>query len=625
MSRVSTENPGSRVLMLGNEAVVRGALESGVQFASNFPGTPASEIGDTFSKVADEHGICFEYSTNEKVAFEAAAGASFSGLRSMVSFKHFGLNVALDSIPPVAYVGVEGGLVVAFADDPNGWSSAQSEQDSRCFAKIANMPMIEPSSSQECIDFTKAAFDISEKYRIPVFLRLTTRVSHTTGLVSLGKLVRGDRKARFVRDLAKYDNFPPKIVRMHADIAAKIERIRKEVSEKDFLNKIINEGKSDVGIITSGVSYNYVLDAMDELGTELPVLKLGTLNPMPEEMIAKFLKDLKSVMVVEELEPFIETHVKAIAKDSNPGIVIAGKGKATGFPIEGEYTPEMVLRAVANLLGKDAGFDYDKHMEEFSNIRIPRRFPVLCPGCPHRATFYAVKKAAGEDVVIGGDIGCYMLGVFPPFKTLDFLLAMGAGLGVTHGISRATESTESPQKAIAYIGDSTFFHAGIPALINMVFNNSNVLVIVLDNRITAMTGHQPNPGTGLPGKSEPIKIDEIALACGVKNVKVVDPFNINSMMETVKDFLGKDGVSVIVAKRPCQLLEYKAKKRKGPVAKFEVEGELDKSEEKELKDYGCPAYYEKDGKLAIDEKMCWGCASCLQLAKGKIKPKGEDK
>jgi len=315
MHKVLLDDVGKNVILLGNEAIVRGALEAGVQFASTYPGTPASEIGDTFARVAKDAGIYFEYSTNEKVAFEAAAGAAFSGLRSMVSFKQFGLNVAFDSVSPVAYVGVEGGMVVAVADDPSGWSSAQSEQDSRYLMRTAHMPVLEPSDAQECVDFVKVAFDLSERFKIPVFARLTTRVNHTRSVVRLGKIVKGKKKAKFVKDPEKYYNLPPKIIKMHEQMAAKIEKIRSEVSEKSELNRIVNDGaSSELGIITSGVSFNYVMDAMNELGLKLPVLKLGITHPLPERKIKAFIKKFKSIMIVEELEPVLEKEVQAFAK-----------------------------------------------------------------------------------------------------------------------------------------------------------------------------------------------------------------------------------------------------------------------------------------------------------------------
>lgn len=636
MHKVLLDEVGRKVFLLGNEAIVRGALEAGVQFASTYPGTPASEIGDTFSQIAKDAGTYFEYSTNEKVALEAAAGAAFSGLRSMVSFKQFGLNVAFDSVSPVAYVGVEGGMVVVVADDPSGWSSAQSEQDSRYLMRTAHMPILEPSSAQECVYFVKIAFDLSEKFKIPVFIRLTTRVSHTRGIVTLGRITKGKRKAKFVKDLEKYYNLPPKIIKMHEDIVAKIEKIR-ELSEQHEINRIVNANviktPSDLGLITSGVSFNYVMDAMNDLQIELPVFKLGITYPFPEKKIKDFIKNFKSVMIVEELEPVLEKEIQALAKDVNPKLKIFGKGTSVEggiekyFPVAGEYTTDIVIMALSKAVGKKLAFDYEKHMKKYNEPTIARRFPVLCQGCPHRATFYAVKKAADNDAIFAGDIGCYILGVLPPIEMQDFILAMGAGEGVSHGIKKAGLETGTQQKVIAFVGDSTFFHAGIPALINMVYNKSNPLIIVLDNRITAMTGHQPHPGTGITGMGEPseeIKIEDIARACGVKHVKVVDPYNIKEMEKTVKEFLKNDTVSVIVAKHRCYLLEYRDKRRKDiQMPTFEIVGELTDDEKRILKEYACPAFYEdKKGNIQIDETMCWACASCVQLVgAGKIKPK----
>lgn len=629
--KVLIDEPGKEILLLGNRAIVRGALEAGVQFASTFPGTPSSEIGDTFSAIAKDAGIYFEYSVNEKVAFETAAGAAWSGLRSMISFKHFGLNVASDSVFPVAYIDTQGGLVVVFTDDPNGWSSAQSEQDTRPFAKVAHMPMIEPSNSQECIDFVKFAYELSEKYKIPVFIRETTRVSHTRTVVKLGKLKKGDRKAKFVKDFDRYYNMPPKIVKMHENMQKKIDKIREEVSEKSDLNVIVNgDAKSKLGIITSGVSYNYVIDAMDRLKVKLPVLKLGITHPLPEKKIKGFIKKFKQVMVVEELDPYLENDIKAMAKDTNPKLKILGKVDEPYFSVAGELTPDIVNKALAKVLKKKLKFDYDAHMKKFNKLDINARYPVFCAGCPHRATFYAVKKVVGDDAVYGGDIGCYMMGIFPPFNTSDFIMSMGAGMGITHGIKKAGMHTGIKQKVVAFVGDGTFFHAGMPPLLNMVYNKSDILVIVFDNRITAMTGHQPNPDTGRTGMGDPaeeIKIEDIARACGVKHVKVVDPFNIKEMEATIKDFMEKEGPKVIVAKRMCYLLEARQKRREGiEMPKMEIVEKLPEEQEKLLKGYSCPAFSEdKDGKIVIDPTVCAGCASCVQLMPGKIrvKKKGE--
>ena len=612
------EQEGKKVILLGNEAIVRGALEAGVSFASTFPGTPASEIGDTFSKIAKQLGIYFEYSTNEKVALEAGAGAALAGLKALVAFKHFGLNVASDSFMPLAYLGVKG-LVVVVADDPSCWSSAQSEQDSRHYSFLAHVPMLEPSDPQECKDFTKLAFKISEKFEIPVLVRLTTRVSHARGIVKLGKMVEGKKKGFFKRDRERFFNLRPNILRMHEKLLEKMERIRK-FSEKARINRVVNSNaKSKLGIITASASFNYVMEAMDDLKVKFPVLKLGLTNPLPEGKIKSFLKRFKRLLVVEELDPLLEEKVKAMAKDANPKLKVYGKDV---LPKAGEFNEEIVISAITRITGIRLKIDHtslEAYKRKYEKIKIASRFPIMCPGCPHRATFYAVKKAVKEmgiEPVYGGDIGCYMLGIFPPLEMEDFLVSMGASEGVIHGINKATE-----QKTIVFIGDSTFFHAGIPALINMVFNRSNPLVVILDNRYTAMTGHQPHPGTGITGLKEETKqvaIEDIVRACGVEWVKVVDPFNVNEMVATVKEFLAKDRVSVIVAKRECQLVATRRKRKAGlKIPKFEIDQSKCTKCGLCLKEFACPAIYEENGEYKINPEICTGCAVCFQICPAK--------
>ena len=364
VEKILLDKPREKIILLGNEAVVRGALEAGVGFASTYPGTPASEIGDTFARIAKEAGIYFEYSANEKVAMEAAAGAAFSGVKSIVSMKHFGVNVAADSFLPLAYVGASP-MVIVSGDDPNCWSSAQSEQDNRYYARFAHVPMLEPSDSQETKEFTKLAFDLSAKFEIPVLLRLTTRVDHMRGVVTLGKLVKGKVKGRFVKNREKFYNLAPEIMKMHERLLEKIEKIRK-VSEKTKINFILNKNaKKRIGIITSGVSFNYVVDALDEMKLKLPVLKLSLTYPLPEEKIKNFIKPLKSVLIVEELEPLIEEKVHGLARDVNPKLKIFGKNL---LPKAGEYRIENLLLALSKLTKRKLKFNFSNHLKNFKNI-----------------------------------------------------------------------------------------------------------------------------------------------------------------------------------------------------------------------------------------------------------------
>lgn len=557
---------GEKLILLGNEAVVRGALESGVDFVSTYPGTPASEIGNIFSKAAKEAGVYFEFSTNEKVALEVGIGASFSGLKTLVAMKNFGLNVCLDSLIPFVYTGTKGPTVIVVADDPSCHSSAQSEQNTRPVYNMAHIPILEPADPQECLEFTKLAFEISEKFNIPVMLRLTTRVAHQSAQVSLGEIQRPRKeiKGKFVRDQKRFVTMPPRVLEMKKELLEKIEGeggIR-DFSEKSSINKISGERSlQDLGIIASGVAYLHVTEALKDLGLDLPVLKIGIFHPAPTEKIKNFIKDLKKVLIAEELEGIVEGFVRELAKDVNPGIKIHGKDL---LPVIGELKPETVESAIAEITGKK--IESENGQSKVSNLK---HLPRFCPGCPYHSVFAAIKKTAPQGTVFGGDIGCYMLGSVAPQSLYDYLFSMGSSIGIGHGVSVATG-----QKVISFIGDSTFFHAGVPALLNTVFNKSNPIVIILDNGTTAMTGHQPNPGTSIRIDSEykfewegyeasqdtpesPIKIEEVVKACGVKNLKIVDSFNIKQVEEAVKEFLPKPDVSVIIARGICALLAKK--------------------------------------------------------------------
>jgi len=603
------EKEGKKVILLGNEAIVRGALEAGVGFASCYPGTPSSEIGDTFSEIAKDVGIYFEYSTNEKVALEAAAGAAFCGVRSIVSFKHFGFNVASDSIFPLAYYGLKGGMVIINADDPGCWSSGQSDQDSRYYARIGHIPLLEPSDPVECKDYTILAFELSEKWGIPVIIRTTTRVSHASAAVELGKLPKPKTKGVFEKG-NQWRTMPPKLLSVHEEVHSKLDEILKAYDPK--INYVVNEKKSDFGIITASVCYNYVMDVLEELNLKIPVLKIGISYPIPKEKISSFIKGLKKLLVVEEIEPIMENDVRMIAKDVNPQIEIHGKDV---LPQTGEIRPEHVVSAISFLTNKskDVVAKYSPcSLTEVSGLKIPPRTATFCPGCPHRATFWEAKVAGGQNTVFGGDIGCYILGVFPPTEMQDWIISMGAGEGISHGIKKVSD-----QKVIAFVGDSTFFHAGIPPLINMVYNKSNPLIIALDNRATAMTGHQPHPGTGMTGMHEATKalrIEEIAKACGVENIAKINVWNVKESIAKIKEFLEKPSVSLIVAEGECRLQYVRKARKQGiklPIASIDTEkckrcGIC-------IEKFGCPAIHRDDKKYFIDPDICWGCGVCPQI------------
>ncbi len=557
MEGILGNKPKKKIILLGNEAIVRGALESGVDFVSTYPGTPASEIGNIFSQIAKKAGVYFEFSTNEKVALEAGIGASFSGLKVLVPMKSFGLNVALDSFLPLAYTGTKGPMVLIVADDPNCWSSAQSEENSRVFAYLSHVPVLEPSDPQECKDFTKIGFKISEEFKIPVIIRTTTRVAHQSAPVILDKINKSKiKKGVFIRNQRRFVTMPPRVLEMKEELLKKIEKIE-ELSEKSPLNIIQNKISGNIGIITSAVSYLYVMETLKELKLPLPVLKLGFFHPLPEKKIQNFIKNFKKVLIVEELEPYLEKEVGRLAKKNNCKLIIFGKDL---LPEVGELKPEYVILALAKITGKN-------YKPRNTNYEMrAKHLPRFCPGCPYWSVFTTIKKIAPKNTVFGGDIGCYMLGSVSPHNLYDYLSSMGSSIGIAHGIKKSTN-----QKVIAFIGDSTFFHAGIPALINTIFNKSNALIIILDNGTTAMTGHQPNPGTSVRTDSEykfewegyrpsltsperPLRIEDIIKACGVKNLKVVNSFDPKEMAKTVREVLSKKETSVIIARGMCALL-----------------------------------------------------------------------
>jgi len=538
MDELLQKNPG-RKIMLGNEAIIRGALESGVNFVSTYPGTPASEIGNIFYKIAKEAGVYFEFSTNEKVALEASIGASFSGLKTLVAMKNFGLNVALAALFPFVYTGSKGPTVIIVADDPSCHSSAQSEENSRGVLLSTHIPVLEPSDPQECKDFVKLGYQISEKFKIPVVIRTTTRVAHQKAPVILNEIKsQVVPKAEFIKDHDRFVTLPPRVFGMKKEMLEKIKKI-KILSEKSNINKVSGKGKSRTGIITSGVSFLNVMEALGELKISLPILKLGFFNPLPENKIKEFIKPLGKVLVVEELEPFLENEIERLSKEANCKLEVSGKNL---IPEVGETKPEYVISALAKILHKNYKLPAAKSESK------TKRLPQLCPGCPYWLVISAIKKAVDVNkVIFGGEIGCYMLFGNPPVDLQDYLSCMGSSVGIAHGIKKATG-----QKLITFVGDSSFFHAGIPSLINAVVNKSNPLVIILNNETTAMTGHQPHPIS--VGADSGINLEELVRACGVKNVKTIDQINQEEFIQTIKEFLEEKEVSVIIAKHPCKFV-----------------------------------------------------------------------
>ena len=603
--------PGKRVLLLGNEAIARGILEAGIGVMTTYPGTPASEIGDTVSEIAAEAGLYMEYSTNEIVAVEVAAGAANSGVRALTAMKHVGLNVAADAVMTLAYVGVKGGYVIVTADDPECYSS-QNEQDNRYYALLSGLPCLEPSNAQEAKEMTISAVEISEKLELPVLLRTTTRISHTRGPVTYGRLVKPNLKGEFVKDVKRMVMVPANARPMHVKLLEKMEKA-KEITEKTPYNAIIRKGNGEYGIISSSSAYNYAVEAANLLELDASVLKLGMTHPLPEKMIAEFLNNHKKVIVVEELEPYLETHVKAIAKDYAPNVEIYGKTKEKYFPRKGELSTRLVAMGLAKITGKKPPIDFEKIDAAYAEIAktLPSRPPILCPGCPHTASFYVIGRATGKKAIYTTDIGCYALGIMPPLKIGDILICMGASIATAQGISKTTG-----KDTIAVIGDSTFFHAAIPGLINAVYNNHKVVLAVLDNLTTAMTGHQPHPGTGKTGMQamgNRVLVEKVAEGCGVKYVKVVNPFKTKEAETVLKEALQHPGPAVIVFRAPCALMTVRDKRRKGIEIKACKITDQCTDCMACIKLLGCPALTVDEGKVRINEALCVGCGLCASV------------
>jgi indolepyruvate ferredoxin oxidoreductase alpha subunit len=600
------------MFLLGNEAIARGAYEAGLAVGAAYPGTPASEIGNNLFEMSRESDLYFEFSVNEKVSMEVAAAAACSGLRGMTMMKHVGLNVAADPLLTLAYIGVKGGMVVVTADDPMMFSS-QNEQDNRYYGKLAGIPVLEPSSVEEARDMARYAFDLSEQVGEPVLLRTTTRINHSTGVVTLGDVLPVKTKGEFVKDPSRWVPLPANARNLHVRLLNNLEQARQlsETSPYNFIEACPGNSQAGGawGIICNGVSYGYVHDGVRELGIEgrTKILRIGFSYPLPENMIKTFLAGCEKVLVVEEGEPFMEEAVKAFAQEA--GLILPIKGKAPGLLSKlYEFDPATVRGAIATFFG--VPYTPPVLMEVSDVPEIPRRPPNLCAGCSHRAAFYIVKKAAeGMDAIYPNDIGCYTLGILPPLSMADFLLCMGSSLGAGCGFSKSTD-----KKIISFIGDSTFFHSGLPGLVNAIYNNHDMTLVILDNGTTAMTGHQPNPGVdmgllNLSGYGH-VSIEDAVRGVGAPFVTTIQPLKVKKSIEAVRQALEFKGVSVVISREICSLY---AKALKIDTKRVFRIGDKCKGHRNCIDELGCPAFSLTDGKVQIDPGLCTGCAVCAQI------------
>lgn len=566
-------------LMLGNEAFARGLYEAGCKIVSSYPGTPSTEITEEIAKYDEVYA---EWAPNEKVAMEVALGASIGGARSFCAMKHVGLNVAADPLYTAGYTGVTAGMVVAVADDP-GMHSSQNEQDSRHHAIASKCLMIEPSDSGECKEFAKAAYELSEKFDSPVIVRLSTRVSHSQSAVELCDREEKDL-VPYEKNAAKYVMMPGNAIKRHPVVEDKLAAAA-EYAETSPLNKLeIND--TSIGVITSGISYQYAKEA---LGTKASYLKLGWVNPMPTQIIKDFAAKCDKVYVIEELDGIIENHCNSI------GVKVIGKEL---FGYIGEISQTIVSEKILGVKPEYETFDEP----------VPVRPPVMCAGCPHRGLFYCLSKLG---VTVSGDIGCYTLGATPPLCAMDTTICMGASISGLHGFNKA-RGAESEKKSVAVIGDSTFMHSGMTGLVNVAYNASNTTVIILDNSITGMTGHQQNPTTGKNLKGDPayaVDLEALCHALGINSVRVVDPYHMAETEAVIKEELAKDEPSVIISRRPCALLKYVKHK---PALKVDADKCVGC---KQCLKVGCPAISMKDGKSVIDHTQCVGCGICTEMCK----------
>ena len=576
-------------LILGNEAVARGLYEAGCSFVSSYPGTPSTEITEAIAKYPEVYA---EWAPNEKVAMEAAFGASLAGRRSFCGMKHVGLNVAADPLFTISYTGVNAGMVIGVADDA-GMHSSQNEQDSRHYAEAAKIPMLEPSDSSEALSFAKLAYDLSEQFDTPVLLKMCTRVSHSQSVVETGE--RTEHVKEYQKDIAKYVMMPGNAKKRHPVVEARTRALIAYAETCD-INRIEAGSDNAMGIITSSTSYQYVKEVC---GDTYPVLKLGMIWPLPQQKILDFAASVEKLVIVEELDGFIESHCR------NLGLACVGKANFSNID---ELMPLTVAKQLSQVWEIGPRLD----------AAIPARPPVMCAGCPHRGLFYTLKK---NKITVLGDIGCYTLGAVAPLAAVDSVICMGASVSGLHGFSKSQQGAMD-NRTVAVIGDSTFMHSGITGLVNMAYNESNATVIIVDNSITGMTGHQQNPTTGFNLKGDPcakIDLETLCRAVGIQRVRVIDPYNLAECDAVIKEELNANEPSVIISRRPCALLKYVKHKKPVQVDEDKCVGC------KSCMRIGCPAISIAGGKAKIDNTLCVGCGVCQQLCKpGALNSAKED-
>ena len=598
-----------KALYLGNEAVARGAWEAGVKVCSSYPGTPSTEITETVSKYPE---INSEWATNEKVAMEVACGAALGGAMALVTMKHVGLNVAADPLFTSAYTGLPGGLVVLSADDP-GFHSSQNEQDNRNYARAAHLPCFEPASAQEAKDMTREAFRLARELQQPVMLRTTTRISHMRGAVNFDDLPEEEQpRVPFERKPQRFVPVPAVSRLLHIAVMERMRRAE-AISETSRFNKIsVPASEPKLGVIASGVSRDYLADALyaGSWQDKVRVLELGMTWPLPEEMIVRFLSGCERVLVLEENDPLLETAVRAIAQKR--GIRVAVEGKNDILTEQAEYSTTLIMRALSAFLSSPCQIYAPAPAKD-----LPRRPPNLCAGCSHRAVYYAVRQIFGDDAYYSSDIGCYTLGMLPPLRCADFLFCMGSSISAGSGFALATG-----KPVVGFIGDSTFFHSGMTGLANAVFNKMNLLIVVLDNGTTAMTGHQPNPGMMqdmLGDICQHLDIENIVRGFGVTQVRRVKSFQLKSVMDAIRELKDMDGVRVLISEEPCAL--YARRRLHKGIDRYAYVAKQDEGAKHCFEQYACPAFCRRGGEYAVDETLCTGCGMCLQIAPGSFKLK----